>query len=162
MISDQDYNDSVKNFAKNLFRFLFKALKDEEIVNDIIQDSYLKLWQNRDKVEPAKIKPWLFSVSHNAMINYLKSSSRNIRIDEKTKVPVVYQKHAFDIRAVLDKALNELSPLQKSIILLRDLEGYEYKEIGEILKLNDSQVKVYLFRARQHIKNSVKKLSNVL
>jgi RNA polymerase sigma-70 factor, ECF subfamily len=162
MISDQDYNRSVKEYTKNLFRFLFKSLKDEETVNDIIQDCYLKLWQNREKVDPYKIKQWLFSVAHHAMINHLKTASKNVRLDKNIKTPQVYQNHEFDAKAILEKALNELPPLQKSIILLRDLEGYEYKEIGEILKLQDAQVKVYLFRARQKVKNSIKELTNVL
>jgi RNA polymerase sigma-70 factor (ECF subfamily) len=58
--------------------------------------------------------------------------------------------------------LNKLPPLQKSIILLRDLEGYDYKEIGEILGLNEPQVKVYLFWARQKVKNFIKELTNVI
>lgn len=162
MISDQDYNQAVKSYTKNLFRFLFKSLKDEEAVNDIVQDCYLKLWQNKSKVDAKKVKQWLFSVAHHAMINYLKASARNVRLDKKTPTQSVYQKHDFDTRAVLEKALNELPPLQKSIILLRDLEGYEYKEIGEILKLPETQVKVYLFRARQKVKNFIKELTNVI
>ena len=56
-------------------------------------------------------------------------------------------------------AMDKLSDLQKSIILLRDLEGYNYREIGDMLNLNESQVKVYLFRARKKIKDQIKDLS---
>ena len=162
MISAQEYKLAVKEYTRNIFRFLFKSLKDEEAVNDLVQDCYLKLWQNRDKIDPCKIKPWLFSVAHHAMLNYLKKESRNIQLDEHHPVPKVYQKHEFDTKAILERVLNELPPLQKSILLLRDLEGYEYKEIGEILEINESQVKVYLFRARQRVKDSIKELANVL
>ncbi len=162
MVSDQDYHQSIKDYTKNLFRFLFKSLKDEDAVNDIIQDCYMKLWQNRGKVDHHKIKQWLFAVAHHAMINYLKSSSRNVRLKTLERTPEVYQKHDFDTKVIIERALNELPPLQKSIILLRDLEGYEYKEIGEILELQESQVKVYLFRARQKVKNSIKELTNVI
>ena len=55
--------------------------------------------------------------------------------------------------------MEKLTNLQKSIILLRDLEGYNYKEIGIMLNLNESQVKVYLFRARKKIKDQIKDLS---
>jgi RNA polymerase sigma-70 factor (ECF subfamily) len=68
----------------------------------------------------------------------------------------------FDLKEVIEKSLVTLTPMQRSIILLRDLEGYNYKEIGEILQLSESQVKVYLFRARQRIKDSIKILSAVL
>jgi RNA polymerase sigma-70 factor (ECF subfamily) len=67
-----------------------------------------------------------------------------------------------DLKEIVEKSLLELPPLQRSIILLRDYEGYNYKEIGDILELSEPQVKVYLFRARQRIKNSIKTLSAVL
>ena len=64
----------------------------------------------------------------------------------------------FESKQLIDRAVNILPPIQKSIILLRDLEGYSYEEIGSILELSDSQVKVYLFRARNKIKKQLKGL----
>jgi RNA polymerase sigma-70 factor (ECF subfamily) len=58
----------------------------------------------------------------------------------------------------VNRAVAILPPVQKSVILLRDLEGYSYEEIGKILELSDSQVKVYLFRARNKIKKQLKGL----
>ena len=162
MIGVQQYNQAVKEYTKSIFRFLYKSLKDEAAVNDIVQDCYMKLWQNREKVNPLKIKSWLFSVAHHSMLNYLHSNARHVKLDENLISTPIFQKNEFDTKAILDKVLNELPPLQKSIILLRDLEGYDYKEIGEILALNESQVKVYLFRARQKVKNCIKELTNVL
>lgn len=162
MISAEKYKEAVKEYTKNIFRFLYKSLKDEEAVNDLVQDCFMKLWQHRDRIDPQKIKSWLFSVAHHAMINYIKTSSRSVQLDESCRVPKVFQHHDFDTKAILERVLNELPPLHKSIILLRDLEGYEYKEIGEILELNESQVKVYLFRARQKVKECIKELTNVL
>jgi RNA polymerase sigma-70 factor (ECF subfamily) len=64
-----------------------------------------------------------------------------------------------ELKEIVDNALELLTPIQRSVILLRDLEGYDYAEIGQILNLNESQVKVYLFRARQKIKNHLKDLT---
>ena len=161
MISTQEYNQAVKEYTKNIFRFLYKSLRDEEAVNDLVQDCYLKLWQNRDSVNHSKVKAWLFSVAHHAMINYLKAASRKVALSDNQEVPHVYQQHGFDTREILEKILNELPPIQKSVLLLRDLEGYEYKEIGEILTLNEAQVKVYLFRARQRVKETIRSLEKV-
>ncbi len=162
MISVQDYNQAVKDYTRNIFRFLHKSLRDEEAVNDLVQDCFLKLWQHRENVDPAKVKSWLFAVAHNAMLNYVKASARKVQLTESHDTSMVYQNHGFDTKAILDKVLNELPSLQKSILLLRDLEGYEYREIGEILELNESQVKVYLFRARQKVKEAIKELANVI
>jgi RNA polymerase sigma factor (sigma-70 family) len=162
MISVQEYNQAVKAYTKRIFRFLHKSLKEEEAARDLVQDCYLKLWLNRDKVDPQKIKAWLFSVAHHAMLNYLEAASRKVKLDENCQPPPVFQQNDFDAQAILERALNELPPIQQSIILLRDLEGYDYQEIGEILVLNEAQVKVYLFRARQKVKNYIKQLTNVL
>ena len=67
----------------------------------------------------------------------------------------------YDLKELIEKGLNELSHEQRSIVLLRDLEGYNYEEIGEILQLNSAQVKVYLFRARQKLRDSIQQLTQV-
>lgn len=162
MISVEAYNQAVKAHTKSIARFLHKSLRDEEAVNDIVQDCYLKLWQNRNKVHPEKIKSWLFSVAHHAMLDYLSVSARKVKLENSGHLPEVYQKNEFDTKAILERALSDLPSIQKSIILLRDLEGYEYREIGEILKITEAQVKVYLFRARQKVKNYIRELTNVL
>ena len=68
----------------------------------------------------------------------------------------------FEISEVIERSLALLPPVQKSVVLLRDLEGYNYNEIGEILGLTEPQVKVYLFRARNKIKKQLKDLALVL
>lgn len=162
MISVKEYNAAVREYTKNVFRFLMKSLKDEDATKDILQDCFLKLWENRQSINPKKIKSWLFSVAHNTMINYMKIESRKTPLVDSENRQVVFQKHQFDLKAVIDHELNKLPVLQKSIILLRDLEGYQYKEIATILGIPESQVKVYLFRARVKIKNSIKSLINVI
>jgi RNA polymerase sigma factor (sigma-70 family) len=162
MISDQDYKQAVQEYTKNIFRFLYKSLRDEEAVNDIVQDCFLKLWQHRTEVDARKVKAWLFSVANNAMLNYLKAASRKTILKDDFNLPPVYQQHNFDAKKILERVLDELPAVQKSIILLRDLEGYEYREIGEILELSETQVKVYLFRGRQKVKMAIRQLNYVL
>jgi RNA polymerase sigma-70 factor, ECF subfamily len=163
MINEPDYNDAVKNYARNIFRFVFKNLRDKDASDDVVQDCFLKLWQNRAVVDKQKVRSWLFSVAHHAMINYAKAEARKTGLENAGAVLTASRSTPeFDLKEILEKSLQELPPLQRSIILLRDYEGYNYREIGDILKLGESQVKVYLFRARQRIKDSIKTLSAVL
>jgi len=60
-----------------------------------------------------------------------------------------------DLQEILHQALNTLPEIQKTLVILRDYEGYSYEEIGEITGLNESQVKVYIFRARVTLKNHI-------
>lgn len=158
MLTTEDYNKVVKKISHRLFGYVFKLTKDEEDANDLVQDAFMKLWINREKVEFKKAKSWLFTTAHNAFINFIKKSNRQERIGEEVDIPVE-SKNRFELQEIIDLAMKSLPELQKSIILLRDLEGYNYKEIGDMLKLNESQVKVYLFRARKKIKDQIKDLS---
>ena len=163
MIDTKEYNRAVREYTRNLFRYVFKSLRDEEASNDIVQDCFLKLWKEKEKVNNLKIKYWLFATAHNTMINYLKKSSKMVSIDSVLyDEPHATPKSDFDVKEILEKSLDTLPTIQKTIILLRDLEGYNYQEIGEILSLSEAQVKVYLFRGRQKIKDLLKHLHAVL
>lgn len=102
----------------------------------------------------------MFTTAHNAMINFATRKGRVKLTDEMAEFDSSgkSQTSLFESQQVVDRAVSILPPIQKSVILLRDLEGYSYKEIADILNLSDSQVKVYLFRARKKIKKQLKGL----
>ncbi len=131
-------------------------------MKDLIQDGYLKLWQHRERVDPRKVKSWLFTTAHNAMIDYVTKNKKNIIVTQAIFEDIPSEPQTKELKEIIDKAINLLPEIQRSILLLRDLEGYEYKEIGEMLQISESQVKVYLFRARKKIKEKLKDLSLVL
>lgn len=70
--------------------------------------------------------------------------------------------HYSDLKQILDEALERLPDIQKSLILLRDYEGYSYEEIGKITGLKESQVKVYIFRGRMALKNYLVTIENLV
>jgi RNA polymerase sigma-70 factor (ECF subfamily) len=155
----REYNIVVNEHSNNLYGYAIKFLRNKEDAKDIVQDVFEKLWVNRKSVEFAKAKSWMFTTAHNAMINF---SNKKGRVHLSNEMGA-YDKagvnpNSFESNQVVDRAVSILPPIQKSVILLRDLEGYSYREIGEILELSDAQVKVYLFRARKKIKKQLKGL----
>jgi len=153
----QEYNISVENHGDSLYRFAVNFLKNQEEAQDIVQDVFEKLWINRDKVEFEKVKSWLFTCAHNAMINFVNKRARFTKlVNEFQSDSTELKSFGFESKQVINHIVGILPPLQKTIILLRDLEGYSYEEIGDILSLSSSQVKVYLFRARLKIKKQLK------
>jgi RNA polymerase sigma-70 factor (ECF subfamily) len=156
-VDKKTYNIAVDAYAGNLYRFLYKSLRDKDQANDLVQDSFVKLWENKDKIDPTKVKSWLFTTAHNLMINFLKKTGRYKPLDEPDMSrQQVHEESDYEVKELVDKSLDQLPHIQKAIIILKDLEGYNYKEIGDMLSLNESQVKVYLFRGRQKIKNLIK------
>ena len=143
--------------SNNLFGYAIKFLRNKEDARDIVQDVYEKLWINRKSVEFEKAKSWMFTTAHNAMINFSNRKGRIHLTDEMNAFDRgTAASISFESNQVVDRAVSFLPPVQKSVILLRDLEGYSYKDIAEILDLTDAQVKVYLFRARKKIKKQLK------
>ena len=154
-MTDKDYNDCVDNFADGVYRFIVKNIRHTEDAQDIVQSAFEKLWVNREQVLPEKAKSYLFTVAYHQMIDHIRKSNK-MPLTEDTKIPhqqIVQEDE--ELKQVLMRAINELNPIQKSLVLLKDYEGYSYQEIGEIMHLSESQVKVYLHRARLILKTKL-------
>ena len=154
-MTDKDYNDCVDNFADGVYRFIVKNIRHTEDAQDIVQSAFEKLWVNRAQVLPEKAKSYLFTVAYHQMIDHIRTSNK-MPLAEETSIPhqpIVQERR--ELKQVLMRAVNELNPTQKSLVLLKDYEGYSYQEIGEIMNFSDSQVKVYLHRARLILKNKL-------
>lgn len=150
----KEYNIIVSNFSDGLYRFILKNIKDEYKAQDIVQDSFEILWINHEKVSFDKAKSFLFKVGYNKMIDTIRKDSKTSNVNEVIeREDALSFENDFDIQDALHLALEKLSSIQKSVVLLRDYEGYSYEEIAEITNLNESQVKVYIFRARKYLKN---------
>lgn len=157
-----EYNQSVDLFSDNIYRFVLKNLKDNEGAKDIVQEVYEKLWIKRDTVAFDKVKSYLFTAAHHTMIDQIRKESRTERLGEDEFMHPRHTEHYSDLQEVLHEALNKLPAVQKSVLLLRDYEGYDYQEIGKITGLNESQVKVYIYRARIYLKNYIGSMDAVI
>ena len=154
-MTDIEYNDCVDNFADGVYRFIVKNIRHTEDAQDIVQSAFEKLWVNRAQVLPEKAKSYLFTVAYHQMIDHIRKSNK-MPLSEETFIPhqPINQAQA-ELKQLLMRAVNQLNPTQKSLVLLKDYEGYSYQEIAEIMNLSDSQVKVYLHRARLILKNKL-------
>jgi len=161
-MTERDYNDCVNLYADNVFRFIVKNIRHEEDAKDIVQTAFEKLWRNRETVIAEKSKSFLFTVAYNQMIDHIRKVKRISLKDEFAAETKTYTQPVSNLKKNLQDALNTLNETQKSLVLLKDYEGYSYEEIGQITGLNESQVKVYLHRARLSLRNYLVKPENVM
>jgi len=161
-MTEREYNECVHQYADNVFRFIVKNLRHEEDAKDVVQSAFEKLWRNRDAVETNKSKSYLFTVAYNQMIDHLRKAKR-IHLQETFSAETkVQHQPVHNMKKALHEALSRLNEVQKSLVMLKDYEGYSYDEIAQITGLNEGQVKVYLHRARLALRNYLVSPENVM
>jgi RNA polymerase sigma factor (sigma-70 family) len=161
-MTEREYNECVRQYADNVYRFILKNLRHEEDARDVVQNAFEKMWQRREEISFEKCRSYLFTVAYHQMIDHLRKVKRVVLKEEFPEHTGIVQRPSSDLRRVLDAALARLSETQRSLVLLKDYEGYSYEEIGQITGLSESQVKVYLHRARIQLKNYLVKPENVV
>lgn len=161
-MTEREYNECVNLYSDNVFRFILKNLRHEEDARDVVQGTFEKMWVNRQQIENEKCKSYLFTVAYHQMIDHIRKNKRisfKENFDENDRGT---DKQLFNTKRILDEALGKLSETQRSLVMLKDYEGYNYTEIGQITGLNESQVKVYLHRARLQLRAYIVKPENVI
>lgn len=156
-----EYNICVRDYSDNIYRFVLKHIKNVEKAEDIVQDVFEKVWVKVEDISFAKAKSYFFQAAYRTMIDYIRKDARMCYSEDIQSEQKSFQKQT-DLQEILNNALERLPQIQQSAILLRDYEGYSYEEIGEILSLNESQVKVYIFRARKNLREYLRKIDYVL
>lgn len=157
-----EFNTCVDQYSDNLYRFILKHIKDADIARDIVQDTYEKVWRKVNDIESTNAKSYLFTAAHHTLIDYTRKAKKQGDYTEAAEQKLKHNNQYSDLKEVLNHALDRLPEIQKSVVLLRDYEGYDYAEIGRITGLNESQVKVYIFRARATLKNYIGNLEAVI
>jgi RNA polymerase sigma factor (sigma-70 family) len=137
----REYNRSVEEYADSVYRFLRGSLKE---------------------IEYPVVKSWLFSTSYHIMIDIIRKEKRMTNLEPEHEKEMIYESQYTDLNEILHKALDNLPEQQKTSVLLRDYEGYSYKEIGDITGLSEAQVKINIYRGRVALKNFIGKIESVL
>ena len=159
----KEFNTCVDLHADGLYRFVLKHVKDTDVAHDLVQDTYEKLWLKVNDVASTNAKSYMFTTAYHTTIDHLRRAKKSERLDlDKHEPETEKEKNTYDLRTALNLALDKLPEIQKTVVMLRDYEGYDYKEIGSITDLTESQVKVYIFRARQTLKEYLVKVETII
>jgi RNA polymerase sigma-70 factor (ECF subfamily) len=157
----KDYNTAVEAHSDALFRYAVRHLRDREAAKDIVQECFLRLWMRLDQVDAAKVRSYLFTTAHHTMVDHVRRQKRSTRYAPWHDNALTTVQPEAGLRDSIDRGLDQLPACQRSLVLLRDLEGYSYAEMATMTGLSMDQVKVYLFRARNAMKQSLGELALV-
>ncbi|MEE0977509.1 MAG: RNA polymerase sigma factor [Bacteroidales bacterium] len=147
-MTDKEYKEQIDLHADDVLRYLAKNIKDGEVAKDILQDTFVSLWENKEKVESSKIKNWLFTVAHNNMLKLFRYNKirQNSFIEENSS------ESNLENTQLIDQLLKQLPDRMRQCLMLKDWQGFSIKEIAEILDISEDNVKVNIFRAKVKLK----------
>lgn len=157
-----EFNKCVDLYSDRIYRFVLKNMKQDADAQDVVQSTFEKMWIKRKEIGFGKAKSYLFSIAHNNMIDTIRKQKRINLQENWTGTEKTVTNEYTGLKDVINDALENIPGLQKNLIMLRDYEGYSYKEIGKITDLSESQVKVYIFRARKTLQQYFIKLDNII
>jgi RNA polymerase sigma-70 factor (ECF subfamily) len=157
-MTSAEYNVCVDQLADPLYGFAYKYLKDSFEAENVVQNTFEKLWTRIDQVDTNTAKAFLYKIAYNNCIDLLRKSKREVLLeDDMTKNHLHTEQYTGTMEVVM-RAVEKLPEKQKAVVMLRDYEGYDYKSIGEITGMTEAQVKINIFRARQFLKEQLKEL----
>ena len=155
--------------AKNkLYRFALRFLNNEEEAKDIVQEVFIRVWNGREQMDEVQNwEAWCMRITRNLSLDRIRSMTRkqtqpiessfNIHHDALTPHEST---EARESMTRITQLIAGLPEKQRQVIHLRDVEGYSYNEICDILELDMNQVKVNLFRARNAVREKLMKIND--
>lgn len=154
---------------KGLFNYVLKMIYDKMACEDIIQNVFLKLFENMDKIRNAgSMQYWLFTTARNEVFTYFRN--KRIRVDQfyvqdSDEIDVLSNDHLDidyeqkELKDLINSELERMAFEQREVFLLKEYGGLSYKEIAAMMKIDEELVKSRLFKTRQRL---IKRLSKIL
>jgi RNA polymerase sigma factor (sigma-70 family) len=161
-MTTEEYNTCVDDHSDGVYRFVLHNIHDEHKAKDVVQDTFIKMWDKVGEIDAAKARSYLFTAAYHTMIDAIRREKKFTSFEDVEYNQPSYSKEYLGLKEILRDAVNRLPEIQRSVVLLRDYEGYSYEEIGDITGLTESQVKVYIYRARVFLKEYIGSLENVM
>jgi len=161
-MTEEKFNECVDAFTDALFRFVLKNVGDVPSAEDIVQESFVRLWETRGKVREESGKSYLFTIAYRLVIDRSRRLRHSSGVEVETLFRAASEEGYSDIGQTLSQALAGLKEEWRSMIMLRDWEGYSYEEIAAITGTSLSSVKVGLFRARTELRRRLGPLDDII
>lgn len=161
------FENRVLPTKNKLFRFAFRLLGSQEEAKDVVQDVMLKVWNGREQMATIdNMEAWCMRITKNMSLDRLRSKQRRVTDSMEEGFEIRQESLSPHERTEIQESMQRINELmkalpekQRQVMHLRDIEGYSYNEICEILELDMSQVKVNLFRARGAVREKLVKMN---
>lgn len=146
------FQNIFKSHSKDLYRFLYYKYGEDNNPQDLVQEAFLKLWNNCHKVSPEKARSFLFTIASNQVLNELAKKKTALNYSkEKQKIYTIespeYVLEETEYMEQLKNALEELSEDQRVTFLMNRVEGKKHQEIADLLGISRKAVEKRIYTA---------------
>lgn len=163
----ETFQNRVFPVKNKLFRFAYRLLGDHSEAQDVVQDVFIKLWNGREQlVDIQNVEAWSMRITRNLSLDRLRQQKRRQTDPLEKGYSIANEGLSPDDNTVIQESMKRIDDFmtllpekQRQVMHLRDIEGYSYNEISEILEMDMSQVKVNLFRARNTVREKLLKIN---
>lgn len=145
-----------------LFSYAWYSLRSRADAEDIVQEAFLKLWENRESVEQLQVGAWLMRVTQNLIVDHLRRRKARLQwTDSETELDEIPQENAQDtqhqgtLKRIVEHSIAKLTDPYRTTLILREIQGLNYQEIADILRVSVDHVKTDLFRGRRKLREIV-------
>lgn len=159
------FSNLYNNHSKTLYRKILWMVNDEEIAKELLQDLFLKLWENRSKIDISKsFRSYLYTIAVNLVYDYFRKCSKKKELEAHLmSLAIDYYSHVEEAIisqedvSLLGDVINHLPPQRKQVFLLCKVEGKSYDEVSELLSISKSTIQDHIVKANHSIKDYLRK-----
>ena len=156
-----------KKYCKKIYKFGYSILKSREDSENLVQDVFLKLWENRHKVEKNEsVRSYLFTITYNSAISIIREKSRESQFLEYLKCiqvitedPVNVGIEYNELTLKLDEVIKALPQRQKEVYMLHRFNGLKYNEIATRLNISVNTIENHMSLALKTIRSKLSEYS---
>lgn len=152
----------VERYEAKLARYGTKFLSSRDDITDLVQDAFIRAYQNIQSFDASlRFSPWMYRIAHNEFVSALRKRSRNpvVSVDFDALVahpvyddPAPREREQKEMRALIDKGLEQVSAKYREVLVLYYLEDLSYREIADVLQVPVSTVGIRLLRGKEALK----------
>ncbi len=163
-LEEEFFKELFVQYSKAIFAFILKRISNKTLAEDLLQDVYLKVWNNRKSLDKAKnIKAYLYTTANNVLIDYYRKKKIFVDEDFFDSIDFKYlQKTNFDLGDKISVAVSQLPKMQKKVFTLSRFDQLKHKEIAELLNISIKTVESHIGKALQSLRVELKYLKKDL
>jgi|DewCreStandDraft_1066081.scaffolds.fasta_scaffold13242_1 RNA polymerase sigma-70 factor (ECF subfamily) len=153
------FNSIIENYSEYVYNMIYYTILDEEDAKDLTQEVFYKIWKGLDNFRnESSLKTWVFKITQNHLKNYLKSKkikkilSLEFLFEEKNRD---FESKDYYLSERIESLLSRLPEDYRRVLVLFYIDGFNIKEISEILGTKEGTIKSKLHRAREKLKSLI-------